>query len=282
MPLVASDYQTAGGDNPPGTLSNFNPGEYGDTYNVPFQPQEDTYTVTTGAADTGWIVLVVNDTTGAQATFTFDPVDAAGAASATTADAAASMARVWNANVSALEFGRATVVAAVVTIVYNDDRTSYTLTVTEQGLGAGTVATPVTNSVIGLEVGIFAFRPTDAAIGAGADPRSLVTPTAAVLEQFVGGLARNDSTVNPSFETNRPYPTYSRGQNVPVARRAVMAIRAAVAVTVLSPVSAVVGAGAGERDGWLTTGAGLVLTSGVRVYRGAPANGVALVEFTLA
>ena len=283
MPLQASDYQTSLGQNPPGTLSNFNPGEFGDTYNIPVVAQEDTYTVTTGAADTGWVATVVNDATGDSTTVTWDPVDTAGVASAATADAARSLRDAWNADPRALEFGRASLdSASVVRIAYVDDRVSYTLTVVEGGIGAGTVAIDTANAVTQIEVGTFAFRNTDALIAAGADPLALVTAAGAILEQFVGGIVRRGSLTNPSFDSTLTYPVYGPSQNVPVAQRARMAIRAAVAVNVTSPVSAVVSAGAGERNGWLTTGAGLTLTTGVKITRGAPAGGIAVVEFSIA
>jgi len=283
MPLLASDYQSSQGQNPPGTLSNFNPGEFGDTYNVPVVHQEDTFTVVTGAADVGWSVTVANDTTGDTTTFLFDPVTLAGAASATTADAARSLRDSWNSNPRALEFGRASLdSASVVRVVYLDDRVNYTTTFVEAGLGDITVAIAIASSVTNIEVGTFAFRPTNALITAGADPLSLVSATSAILEQFVGGVARRGSLTNPSFDSALTYPVYGPSRNVPVAQRARMAIRTAVAVSVVSPVAAVTTASAGIRVGWLTTGAGLALTSGVKITRGAPAKGIAVVEFSIA
>ena len=283
MPLLASDYQTSQANNPPGTLNNFNPGEFGDTYNVPVVAQEDTLTVTTGAADVGWSVTVTNDANGDAHTFLFDPVDTAGAASASTADAARSLRDAWNADPRALEFGRASLdSASVVRIKYLDDRVSYTTAITEAGLGAITVAIDIANAVRQIEVGTFAFRNLDAAINGGADPLALVSAAGAILEQFVGGIARRGSLTNPSFDSTLTYPVYGPSTNVPVAQRARMNMRAAVAVRVTDPPAAVVSAGAGERVGWLTTGAGLVLTSGVKITRGAPAGGIAEVEFSLA
>jgi len=281
--LTGSDYQSHLGDNPPGTLSNFNPGEYGEPYFVPVVVQQDTLTVTTGAADTGWSVAVANDATGDAMSFLFDPVTLAGVASATTADAARSLMEAWNSNPRALEFGRASLdSASVVRIIYNDDRVAYTTVVTPAGVGAVTEAITVANAVTQIEIGTFAFRNTNALINAGADPLALVSATSAVLEQFVGGVARNGSTVNPATTSTLTYPVYSRGESAPVAQRARMAIRAAVAVRVTDPVSAVTTASSGIRVGWLTTGAGLTLTSGVKIVRGAPANGIAIVEFSIA
>lgn len=284
MPISASDYQSSLGQNPPGTLSNFNPGEYGDVYNIPVVAQQDTYTVTTGDATPGWVATIVNDANGDTANVTFNPETLAGVASATTADAARALRDAWNANPRLLEFGRASLdSASVVRVIYNDDRVSYTLTVVEAGSGAGTVDIDVANAVTQIEVGTFAFRPLNAAITAGADPLSLVSAAGAALEQFVGGIVRRGSLEGQDIRTSTlTYPVYGPSQNVPVAQRARMAIRAAVAVTVVSPVSAVISAGAGERNGWLTTGTGLVLTSGVKITRGAPAGGIAVVEFSIA
>ena len=285
MPLLASDYQSSQGQNPPGTLSNFNPGEFGRTFVVPHQPQEDTIEVTTGDATAGWSLTVTNNTTGDAETFVFQPVDSAGVASAVAADAAITLIATWNALPTLLEFGRATLEStATVRIVYNNDLHTFTVVLTPAGIGADTTVSPaVTASSVGIEVGTFAFRPLDAAITAGADPLSLVTPTGAIIEQFVGGLARNDSTTGQGFDSALTFPTYRRGDNAPVAQRAVMAMRAVVAVTVVSVPAAVVSAGAGERDGQLTTGAGLSLAgTGTTIYRGAPAGGIALVQFTIA
>ena len=144
------------------------------------------------------------------------------------------------------------------------------------------VAIAIASSVTNIEVGTFAFRPTNALITAGADPLSLVSATSAILEQFIGGIARRGSLTNPSFDSSLTYPVYGPSKNVPVAQRARMAIRTAVAVSVVSPVAAVTTASAGIRVGWLTTGAGLALTSGVKITRGAPAKGIAVVEFSIA
>jgi hypothetical protein len=283
MPLSASDYQSSLGQNPPGTLSNFNPGEFGDTYNVPVVNQEDTFTVTTGATDTGWSCTILNSTNGETTTFLFDPVELDGTASATTADAARSLRDAWNSNPRALEFGRASLdSASVVRVVYLDDRATYATTFVEAGVGAITVAIAIASSITNIEVGTFAFRPTNALINAGADPLALVAATSATLEQFVGGVARRGSLTNPSFDSTLTYPVYGPSRNVPVAQRARMAIRAAVAVRVTDPPAAVTTASAGVRVGWLTTGAGLVLTSGVKIVQGAPAAGIAIVEFSLA
>lgn len=283
MPISASDYQSSLGNNPPGTLSNFNPGEFGDVYNIPVVAQQDTYTVTTGAADTGWVATVVNDANGDTANLSFDPVTLAGVASATTADAARALRDTWNANPRLLEFGRASLdSASVVRIAYNDDRVSYTLTVVEGGIGAGTVDIDVANAVTQIEVGTFAFRNLDVAIAAGTDPRALVTATSAVIEQYVGGIIRRGSLEGQDIRTSTlTYPVYGPSQNVPVAQRARMAIRAAVAVNVTDPPSAVTTAGAGNRVGWLTTGAGLTLTN-TKITRGAAAGGIAVVEFSIA
>lgn len=283
MPISASDYQSSLGNNPPGTLSNFNPGEFGDVYNIPVVAQQDTYTVTTGAADTGWVATVVNDANGDTANLSFDPVTLAGVASATTADAARALRDTWNANPRLLEFGRASLdSASVVRIAYNDDRVSYTLTVVEGGIGAGTVDIDVANAVTQIEVGTFAFRNLDVAIAAGTDPRALVTATSAVIEQYVGGITRRGSLEGQDIRTSTlTYPVYGPSQNVPVAQRARMSIRTAVAVNVTDPPSAVTTAGAGNRVGWLTTGAGLTLTN-TKITRGAAAGGIAVVEFSIA
>jgi hypothetical protein len=282
MPVAASDYRINLGVNPPGTLATFNTGEAGDPYFVPKIVQEDTVTVTTGDATPGWSATVTNNGSGASETFTFSPVDVAGAASATTADAASTFVNTWNASPALLEYGRASLdSASVARLVYNDDRVSYTIAVTPAGAGAVTEVSPaIANSTVGIEVGTFAFRPTDAAITAGADPKSLVTPTGAILEQFVGGVVRSVNK-GPSLDSTLTYPTYTRGQTAPVVQRGVMHMRTAVDIEVFDPVSAVVGAGAGVRDGWVTTGAGLVLTTkGVSVYRGAKAGGICQIQFT--
>lgn len=282
MPLLASDYQSSLGQNPPGTLNSFNPGESGDTYNIPVVAQQDTYTVTTGDAGTGWSVTVVNDATGDTATFTFDPVELDGSASATTADAARSFRDAWNSNPRILEFGRASLdSASVARITYNDDRVSYTLTTTPAGIGAVTVAIDIASAVTQIEVGTFGFRPTNAVINAGADPLSLVTAASAIIEQFIGGIVRSAIEGQDPRTSTLTYPVYTPSQNVPTLQRGRMNVRAAVLVRVTDPPSAVTTAGAGERVGWLTTGAGLTLTN-CTITRGAPANGIAEVEFTIA
>lgn len=282
MPLVASDYQSQLGQNPPGTLSRFNPGDYGDTYNIPVVAQQDTFTVTTGAADIDWAVTILNDGTGDTASFTFSPVTLAGVASATTADAARSMRDVWNATPRLLEFGSASLdSASVVRIKYVDDRVDYTLTTVPTGVGAVTVAIDTAAAITQIEVGTFAFRPLNAAINAGADPLSLATPTGAALEQFVGGIVRSAIEGPDPRTSTLTYPVYLPSQHVPTVQRGRMAIRAAIAVRVTDPPSSVISAGAGERDGWLTTGAGLTLTN-CRITIGAPAGGIAEVEFTIA
>ena len=284
MPLNASDYQTSLGQNPPGTLSNFNPGEYGDTYNIPVVAQQDTVEVTAGDATPGWTATVTNNVTGDSYVLTFAPVDNAGVASAAAADAATTLHNTWNADPRALEFGRMTADSAtIVRLSYNDDRVDYTIATVPAGAGATTDTSPdVANAVTQIEVGTFAFRPTNALIAAGADPLSLVTATGAILEQFIGGIVRRGSLQNPSFDSGLTYPVYGPSRNVPVAQRARMEIRTAVDVTVASPPAAVVAAAPGQRVGWLTTGAGLVLTSGVKITRGAKAGGIAQVEFTVA
>lgn len=244
------------------------------TFLNPRSPQSDSIDVTTGAAGT-WSITVTNDQTLEAVTLTWVT------AGATTAEAAAGLAAIWNIDPNNLVFATLVYDGADINVLnYRDDRFSYTAVVTEPGAGVATVTVTDESGVL-QEFGAWAFRPLTAAVTA-ANARHLVNPSGSnVLENVAGIVIRGLSVENPERDSTIRYGHYRKGVDVPCLRRGTIMVPVVVAVKPGDPVHAII-SGTDPRPGWTTNTGALDLSAIASFISTGVAGGVAEVELTLA
>lgn len=202
--------------------------------------QQSTVTVTTGAVTVGWTTLVTRTATGETVLLTYDPVDSAGVASATTADAAATLHRTWNSTPAALVFGSASLSGSVVTIDFNDIQ-AYTVVTTPAGAGAATDAVAVVGGGIKAYVGRWQFYDSTAALAAGDRPEIISAETQTLFRNILGIALRDNTIEQPDDgDVNDFHPI---GNDIPVLEFGVVKVRVTEAVVVADDVHIVTSAG---------------------------------------
>lgn len=242
---------------------------------APLLFQVQTVTFTTGDATPGWSVLTTNSATGENFTLTFDPVDAAGAPSATTADAAATLHRVWNSNPTALRFARATLSGSVVTLTFNTIE-AYTVVTTEAGAGVAVDALVSAGGGIKAYIGRWQFFDSTAAVAAGDSPLIISASAQTALLNIAGVAIRAPYMEQPTDDLN---DHWRLGADVACMRQGQIRVRTTQAVTPATTPRIITAAGV---DLGLTNGtAGLDISAFARFSHSAAANELVEVWYDL-